>query len=66
MEKTPLEYFESHFHLSEEDLRRELHKAAIGGEDLLNRPFSTLTVGQKETFHATFNNLGKAKCTLVR
>jgi ATP-binding cassette, subfamily F, member 3 len=50
MEKTPLEYFESRFHLSEEDLRRELHKAAIGGEELLNRPFSTLSVGQRKRF----------------
>jgi ATP-binding cassette, subfamily F, member 3 len=50
MEKTPIEYFENRFHLSEEDLRRELHKAVIDGEDLLNRPFSTLSVGQRKRF----------------
>lgn len=44
MEKTPLQYF----HLSEEDLRRELHKAALGEFELLNRPFSTLSVGQRK------------------
>ena len=48
MEKTPLQYFNSRFNLSEEDLRRELHKAAIGGADLLGRPFSTLSVGQRK------------------
>ncbi|MBI5345587.1 MAG: ABC-F family ATP-binding cassette domain-containing protein [Chlamydiae bacterium] len=48
MGKTPFEYFENRFNLSEEDLRKELHKAAIGGYELLNRPFSTLSVGQRK------------------
>jgi ATPase subunit of ABC transporter with duplicated ATPase domains len=48
MDQTPLQYFESKFHLSEEDLRRELHKAALGGADLLRRPFSTLSTGQRK------------------
>lgn len=48
MEQTPLEYFASRFSLSEEELRRELHKAAIGGSQALNRPFSTLSVGQRK------------------
>lgn len=48
MEKTPLQYFESRFGLSEEDLRRELHKACIGGAEILGRPFSTLSVGQRK------------------
>lgn len=50
MDQTPLQYFESHFHLSEESLRSELHKAAIGGSDLLKRPFATLSVGQRKRF----------------
>jgi ATPase subunit of ABC transporter with duplicated ATPase domains len=48
MDQTPLQYFESRFHLSEEDLRRELHKAAFGGANLLKRPFSTLSTGQRK------------------
>lgn len=48
MDQTPLQYFESRFHLSEEDLRRELHKAALGGADLLRRSFSTLSTGQRK------------------
>ncbi len=48
MDQTPLQYFESSFQLSEEDLRRELHKAALGGADLLKRPFSTLSTGQRK------------------
>ncbi|MBX9922889.1 MAG: ATP-binding cassette domain-containing protein [Rhabdochlamydiaceae bacterium] len=48
MEQTSLQYFESKFSLSEEELRRELHKAAIGGSELLSRPFSTLSVGQRK------------------
>ena len=48
MDQTPLQYFESGFHLSEEDLRRELHKAALGGADLLRRSFSTLSTGQSK------------------
>lgn len=50
MEKTPLEYFEMRFNLSGEDLRSELHKAAIGGAELLERPFSTLSTGQRKRF----------------
>jgi ATPase subunit of ABC transporter with duplicated ATPase domains len=48
MDQTPLQYFEKQFNLSEEDLRRELHKAALGGADLLRRPFSTLSSGQRK------------------
>ena len=48
MDYTPLQYFESRFHFSEEDLRRELHTAALEGADLLRRPFSTLSTGQRK------------------
>ncbi len=48
MDQTPLQYFESKYQLSEEDLRRELHKAALGGADLLRRSFSTLSTGQRK------------------
>jgi ATP-binding cassette subfamily F protein 3 len=47
MDQTPLQYFESRFHIDEETLRRELHKAALGVADLLRRSFSTLSTGQK-------------------
>jgi len=46
--QTPLSYFEERFSLSEEDLRKELHKAALGGSELLNRPFSHLSIGQRK------------------
>ncbi len=48
MEQTPLQYFENKFSLYEEELRCELHKASIGGSELLSRPFSTLSVGQRK------------------
>lgn len=48
MDQSPLQYFESRFNLSEEDLRREFHKAALGGSDLLRRSFSTLSTGQRK------------------
>lgn len=47
---SPLEYFERHFNLSEEALRRELHKASLGGAELLRRPFVTQSVGQRKRF----------------
>lgn len=48
MDQTPLQYFGTRFNCSEESLRRELHKAALGGSDLLNRPFSTQSTGQRK------------------
>jgi len=48
MQQTPLQYFENKYNLSEEDLRRELHKAALEGTDLLKRAFSTLSTGQRK------------------
>ncbi|MDN3505819.1 MAG: ABC-F family ATP-binding cassette domain-containing protein [Simkaniaceae bacterium] len=48
MTQTPLNYFEKRYKLSEEDLRKELHKAALGGSELLNRPFSHLSIGQRK------------------
>ena len=65
MEKTPLQYFESRFNLSEEDLRSELHKACIGGADLLGRPFSTLKRRAKKAAHAPLFDLREAQCPLV-
>ena len=46
--QTPLQYFENRFNLNEQDLRRELHKAALGGVDLLRRPFSKMSTGQRK------------------
>lgn len=48
MDKTPLEYFERRFQMSEEDLRREMHKCALEGDELIRRPFSTLSIGQRK------------------
>lgn len=48
LDQTPLEYFENRYHLTEEDLRRELHKASLGGAELLKRSFSTLSTGQRK------------------
>jgi len=48
MSQTPLEYFERHCRLSEENLRKELHKAALGGAELLHRPFGSMSVGQRK------------------
>lgn len=44
MDQTPLEYFQ----LSEEELRRELHKAGLGGEELLHNRFREMSVGQRK------------------
>ncbi|MFA6916885.1 MAG: ABC-F family ATP-binding cassette domain-containing protein [Parachlamydiales bacterium] len=48
LNQTPVKYFEERFNLSEEGLRRELHKAALGGADLIRREFSTLSIGQRK------------------
>lgn len=48
MDKTPLEYFEEQYNLTEEEVRRELHKAALGGANVLKRPLSSLSVGQRK------------------
>ncbi len=48
MEQTPLQYFENRFQLSEENLREELHKAALSGENIIKRPFYTLSTGQRK------------------
>lgn len=48
MAHTPLEYFKSRFNQTEEDLRRKLHQSAIGGAELLHRPFFTLSTGQRK------------------
>jgi ATPase subunit of ABC transporter with duplicated ATPase domains len=48
MEQTPLEYFNDCFNLLEEDLVKELYKAGLGDFDLINRPFKTLSTGQRK------------------
>ena len=59
MDQTPLQYFESLFHLSEEDLRRELHQAALGGADLLEAPIFHIEHGPKEADDAACSCHGK-------
>lgn len=48
LDQTPLQYFAGRFQLNEEALRRELHKAALEGVDLLKRPFCALSTGQRK------------------
>lgn len=48
MEQTPLEYYNDHFNLLEEDLIKELYRAGLGDFDLINRPFKTLSTGQRK------------------
>lgn len=48
MDQTPLEYFRERFQLTEEALRSELHKAALGGAELIGRNFSTMSAGQRK------------------
>ena len=50
LEQTAFEYFQGRFAMNEKDLRSELHKAAIGGGELLNRPLNTLSIGQRKRF----------------
>ena len=50
MNQTPVQYFTSRFNLTFEDLCRELHKAALEGASLLDRPFSTMSVGERKRF----------------
>lgn len=47
-DQSPIEYFSTHYHLSETELRSELHKSALGGFELLNTPFSNFSVGQRK------------------
>lgn len=48
LDQTPLEYFSTTFNLSETEIRSELHKAALSGQELLALPFSSLSVGQRK------------------
>lgn len=50
MDKTPLEYFDERYKLTEEELRRELHKSAIGESELIRQSFSSLSAGQRKRF----------------
>lgn len=46
LHQTPLQYF----NLSEEEIRKKLYQAGLGGEELLYRPFSMLSTGQRKRF----------------
>lgn len=46
-EESPFGYFERRFNLTKEGLLRELHMAGLEG-DRLDRPFATLSVGQRK------------------
>lgn len=47
-DQTPSEYFKLNFKLEEEELICELHKAGLGDFDIINRPFKTLSTGQRK------------------
>lgn len=48
LDETPKEFFARHFKLNEEDLCRELYRAGLGGMEFINRPFASLSVGQRK------------------
>lgn len=47
-DQTPFEYLQCRFGITEELLQRELHKAALGDADLVYRPFSTMSSGERK------------------
>lgn len=49
-EQTVLQYFEKNYNLSLEKMLSELHKAALGGAELLHKKFAELSVGQRKRF----------------
>jgi ATPase subunit of ABC transporter with duplicated ATPase domains len=50
MDQTPLEFFAAKFQLTEEILRKELHKGALVGELLVRRPFFSMSIGERKRF----------------
>lgn len=46
--QSPLEYFKNQFNMQEQDIRKELHKAALGETITLHKPFSAMSVGQRK------------------
>ena len=61
MDQTPLQYFQSRFHIDEEALRRELHKAALGGTDLLKARIFYIEHRAKEADDAACPDAGKTR-----
>ncbi len=48
LDQTPLEYFANAFHLTETDVRSELFKAGLSGQELLSTPFGSMSAGQRK------------------
>lgn len=48
MHETPLSFFQREHRLSPEELIRELHKADLGGQELVERPFHLMSAGQRK------------------
>lgn len=46
LHQTPFEYFHMQFGLSEEKMRKELHKFAIADKGCIHHPFSSFSLGQ--------------------
>ncbi len=65
MHMTPLSYFEEQFYLTEENLRKELHKAGLGGVELLHRTFSDMSVGQRKRLMLLILTLEKPNILLL-
>ncbi|WP_420420676.1 ribosomal protection-like ABC-F family protein [Simkania sp.] len=65
LNQTPLEFFAVRFQLTEESLRKELHKAALKRELLLNRPFSSMSVGERKRFMLLTLMLSKPNVLLL-
>ncbi|MBA2727814.1 MAG: ABC-F family ATP-binding cassette domain-containing protein [Parachlamydiaceae bacterium] len=48
MDLTVTEYFGKNFNLMPEDICKELHMAGLGDFDLIDRPFKSMSVGQRK------------------
>lgn len=48
LEQSLLVYFKNQFNLTEQNIRKELHKAALGEAITLHKPFSAMSVGQRK------------------
>jgi ATPase subunit of ABC transporter with duplicated ATPase domains len=64
MQQTPSEYF-SNLGFQDEQLALELHKAGLGGFDLIHRRFEYLSVGQRKRLMLLFLILAKPNLLLL-
>ncbi|MBA3239540.1 MAG: ABC-F family ATP-binding cassette domain-containing protein [Parachlamydiaceae bacterium] len=65
MDQTAAEYFVQHFKLSTEDVCKELHISGLAGVDIIQRPFKTLSLGQRKRMMLLSLVLSKANVLLL-